>query len=76
MAHTFRNDKTNIKVKEDDSQANKFRVLKNTVGRTNTMESLRNTETPGTTIEGAVLEYNHANTTWTHKSPDADGGGF
>lgn len=76
MAHFFRNDKTTLKAKEDESQQMKFRVLKNTAGRTNTMESLRNTETPGTTIEGAVLEYNHANTTWTHKSPDADGGTF
>ena len=76
MAHFFRNDKTTLKAKEDESQQMKFRVLKNTAGRTNTIESLRNTETPGTTIEGAVLEYNHANTTWTHKSPDADGGTF
>ena len=76
MAHAFRNDKTILKAKEDESQQQKFRVLKNTVGRTNTMESLRDTIHPETLVEGAVLEYNHANTTWSHKSPDADGGNF
>jgi len=76
VANNFRNDNTTIKIKEDDSAASKFRVLVNSVGRTNTVESLRDTVTPGTTIEGAVVEYTHANTTWTHKSPDADGGSF
>lgn len=76
MANNFRNDKTTLSMKEDQSSASKFRVLKNTVGRTNTMDSLRDTVTPSTEIEGAVLEYAHANTTWTHKSPDTDGGNF